>query len=411
MDIARRPTIGFGVVGLLALGMLINYVDRGNLSTAAPLIKDQLHLTNGQAGILLSAFFWSYTPFQPVAGWLAERINPYRTLALGVALWSVATALIGVAGGFLGLFVLRLLLGIGESTIFPCNAKLLARDLAPERLGSANGLIGVGQALGPAIGTFAGGMLMASYGWRPIFLLFGAISGLWLLPWIFVTRRASQRWASVPSLPPPSFLTILGKRECWGASLGHFAHNYALYFLITWLPLYLVKSRGFSMGQMSELGALLYILYAISTQASGLISDRWMAAGGSSTRVRKSIIITGHLGVAACMAVCALGGPAGSVVGLVGSGLFFGMATATIFPIGQILGGPHAAGKWMGVQNCLANTAGILAPIVTGYVVDWTGAFGAAFAIAGGISLTGIVGWVLFVKRIETVDWACARDP
>jgi len=407
MDMAaRRQTIGIGVVGLLATGMLINYVDRGNLSTAAPLIKDQLHLTNAQTGLLLSAFFWTYTPFQPVAGWLAERINPYRTLAIGVAIWSAATALIGIAGGFLSLFVLRLLLGMGESAIFPCNAKLLARDLPPERLGSANGLIGVGQALGPAIGTFAGGMLMASYGWRPVFVLFGLISGLWLLPWIFVTRRASARWATEPSLPPPSFLTILGKRECWGASLGHFASNYALYFLITWLPLYLVKSRGFSMAEMSELGAMLYILYAVSTQASGLLADRWMAAGASSTKARKTIITTGHLGVAACMGVCALGGLTASMVGLVASGLFFGMNTATIFPIGQTLGGPRAAGKWMGVQNCLGNLAGVLAPVLTGYVVDWTGAFGLAFALAAAISLIGIVGWVWIIRRVEVVDWA-----
>jgi len=406
LDLARRPRIGIGVVGLLATAMFINYVDRGNLSTAAPLIKDQLHLTNTQAGILLSAFFWTYTPFQPVAGWLAERINPYRTLALGVAIWSAATALIGLAGGFLSLFVLRLLLGIGESAIFPCNAKLLARDLAPERLGSANGLIGVGQALGPAIGTFAGGMLMAVYGWRPVFVLLGVISSLWLLPWILVTRRAAQASRVMADLPPPSFLAILRRRECWGASLGHFAHNYALYFLITWLPLYLVKSRGFSMSEMSELGAMLYILYAISTQASGLLTDRWMAAGASSTKARKTVITIGHLGVALCMAICALGGPVASVVGLVASGLFFGLNSATIFPIGQTLGGPHAAGKWMGVQNCLGNLAGILAPIVTGLVVDWTGKFGVAFAIAGMISLAGIMGWVVIVRRVETIDWA-----
>lgn len=305
----------------------------------------------------------------------------------------------------MSLFVLRLLLGMGESAIFPCNAKILARDLAPERLGSANGLIGVGQALGPAIGTFAGGMLMATYGWRPVFVLFGVISAAWLVPWIFVARRASALWQTKANLPPPSFMTILGKRECWGASLGHFAHNYALYFLITWLPLYLVKSRGFSMSEMSELGAMLYVLYAISTQTSGLISDRWMALGGSSTRVRKTIITIGHLGVAVCMAVCALGGPTASVVGLVVSGLFFGMNTATIFPIGQTLGGPHAAGKWMGVQNCLGNLAGIFAPIVTGYVVDATSKFGLAFALAGAISLVGILGWAVIIRRVETVDW------
>jgi MFS family permease len=294
---------------------------------------------------------------------------------------------------------------MGESAIFPCNAKILARDLAPERLGSANGLIGAGQALGPAIGIFAGGMLMASYGWRPVFLLFGVISAAWLLPWLFVARRASARWHSEAAVPAPSFLAILGKRECWGASLGHFAHNYALYFLITWLPLYLVKSRGFSMGEMSELGAMLYILYAASTQASGLLADRWMAGGASSTRVRKTIVTAGHIGVAVCMAVCAFGGPTASVVGLVASGLFLGMNTATIFPIGQILGGPHAAGKWMGVQNCLANLAGILAPILTGYVVDATGKFGLAFALAAGMSLIGIIGWVAVIRRVETVDW------
>jgi MFS family permease len=404
---AQQGTIGISVVGLLAIGMFINYVDRGNLSTAAPLIKDQLHLSNTQAGFLLSAFFWAYTPFQPIAGWLAERINPYRTLALGVALWSLATALIGIAGGFISLFLLRLLLGMGESTVFPANAKILARDLTPRHLGSANGLIGAGQALGPAIGTFAGGMLMASYGWRPIFVLFGLISALWLVPWLFVARRASgYTRVDHSATPPPSFLAILAKRECWGASLGHFAHNYAAYFLVTWLPLYLVKSRGFSMGEMSELGALLYILYAVSTQASGLIADRWMAAGASSTRVRKAIITTGHFGLAVCMGVCALGGTLTSLVGLVASGLFLGMNTATIFPIGQTLGGPLAAGKWMGVQNCLGNFAGILAPIITGYVVDRTGTFGLAFAIAAGVSLAGILGWAVIIRRIETIDWA-----
>jgi len=406
MDMARRQSIGFGVVALLAIGMLINYIDRGSLSTAAPLIKDQLHLTNTQVGLLLSAFFWAYTPFQPIAGWLAERINPYRTLAIGAALWSFATAMMGLAGGFASLFVLRLLLGAGESATFPCNAKLLARDLAPARLGSANGMIGIGLALGPAVGTFAGGMLMAVHGWRPVFVLFGLISAVWLVPWLIVTRRVGANPAVIEAGPAPSYRAILGRRECWGASLGHFSHNYSVYFILTWLPLYLVNARGFTLREMSELGAILYLINAISVQLSGLIADFWMARGASSTLVRKSFTVAGHTGAASCMLICAVGGPILSMVGLLAAGLFFGMNSATIFPIGQTLGGARGAGKWMGVQNCLGNLAGVIAPVATGYVVDRTGQFGLAFAIAAAVSLAGVLGWGLIIRRVEPLDWA-----
>ena len=171
MEGAVRPrsALGAGVVSLLALAIFINYVDRGNLATAAPLIKDELKLSGTQLGLLFSAFFWSYVPSQILAGWLSERINAYRTLALGVALWSIATAASGLATGFASLIVLRLLLGVGESAAFPCSSKLLAYHLPEHKLGHANGLIAMGLALGPAFGTFVGGMLMAQYGWRAVF--------------------------------------------------------------------------------------------------------------------------------------------------------------------------------------------------------------------------------------------------
>src|ERR1700737_1191155 len=140
---SKIGAIGPAVVPLLAVAVFINYVDRGNLATAAPLIQDQLRLSSTQIGVLLSAFFWSYVPAQILAGWLAERINPYRTLAIGFAIWSIATALFGVATGFAALVALRLLLGLGESAAFPCSAKLLAQHLPSDKLGGANGLIGV----------------------------------------------------------------------------------------------------------------------------------------------------------------------------------------------------------------------------------------------------------------------------
>src|SRR5687768_13012324 len=136
-----RPVFGPLVVPLLALAVFINYVDRGNLATAAPLIKEELALTSTQIGILISAFFWTYTPGLVLSGWLADRFNAYLTLAGGLAIWSVATLLSGFAGGFTALLLLRLVLGVGESAAFPCSSALIAKHVPSHRLGAANGLI------------------------------------------------------------------------------------------------------------------------------------------------------------------------------------------------------------------------------------------------------------------------------
>jgi MFS family permease len=273
---SKIGALGPAVVPLLAVAVFINYVDRGNLATAAPLIKDQLRLSSTQIGVLLSAFFWSYVPAQILAGWLAERINPYRTLAIGLAIWSIATALCGVATGFATLIALRIVLGLGESAAFPCSSKLLAQHLPSDKLGGANGLIGVGMALGPALGTFVGGLLIAQIGWRNVFILFGLVSLLWLVPWYASTRRADAQADNRSIDLAPSLTSIIRRRELWGAGLGHFCSNYAFYFVISWLPLYLVKARGLSVGQMAEIGGLIYIVYAASSFSAGRLSDRWI---------------------------------------------------------------------------------------------------------------------------------------
>jgi MFS family permease len=401
----RASGLGAAVVPLLALAVFINYVDRGNLATAAPLIKDELHLSSTQIGLLLSAFFWSYMPGQILAGWLAERINAYRTLALGLAIWSLATAATGLVSGFAALMVLRIILGIGESAAFPCSSKLLAQHLPHHQLGAANGLIGVGLALGPAFGTLFGGLLMAKLGWREVFLLFGLASLVWLIPWLLSTRKASAEAAQIAAGPAPSFWAILAKPECWGASLGHFANNYAFYFVISWLPLYLVKARGFSVAQMAGIGGVIYVVYAMSSFSVGWLSDRWMQAGASANRVRKTTIIVGLCIVAAAMLACVLGDARMAVASLIVAGFGFGFGTPNIFAIGQTLAGPLAAGKWISVQNVAGSLAGIVAPIITGLVVDRTGQFYWAFVIAAGMAMLGVVGWGLMIRKIEPVDW------
>lgn len=407
---AGAQKIGAAVVPLLALAIFVNYVDRGNLATAAPLMKDELRLTGGQIGVLLSAFFWVYTPAMPLSGWLAEKFSPYRTLGAGLLIWSLATVLSGLASGFWALVVLRALLGLGESAALPCTSKLLAQHLPSHRLGAANGFVGVGLALGPAFGTYAGGLLMAQVGWRMVFVVFGLASALWVIPWWAASRHAAAAVEVAPAAGPAvSFGDILRRRDLWGCAIGHFSANYAFYFMISWLPLYLVKARGFSVPRMAEIGGLIYLVYAAANVATGVLADRWMRAGASANRVRKTASVASHLIVAVGLAACAIGGPTLAVGGLFVAGVGFGLNTATIFAIGQTLGGARGASQWIGLQNGLGNIAGILAPIVTGAVIDRTGQFMWAFVIAGAIALVGAAGWGLIIRKIEPIDWTAAR--
>lgn len=403
---ARRPLVlGASVVPLLALSVFINYVDRGNLATAAPLMKNELGLSAAQMGVLLSAFYWTYTPGQILAGWLAHRLNAYRTLALGLAIWSAATAATGLAGSFAILIALRLVLGVGESAAFPCSSRLLAQHLPTARLGAANGLIGVGLALGPAFGTWAGGNLMAQTGWRPTFLIFGLVSMLWLIPWLRTTGYLDRTAGADPEPAAPSYLEIVKRRDAWGAALGHFCSNYSFYFVVSWLPLYLVKERGFSMSEMAAAGGLIYGVYAASSLTAGWLTDRWMKAGASDTLARKTTIIASHVIPAASLLFAAFGDVTTAIAALCVAAIGFGINTSQLFSIGQTLAGPRAGGKWMGFQNCVGNIAGIVGPVITGLVVQATGNFTSAFVIASVVGLAGVVAWGLVVRKVAPLEW------
>src|SRR5215470_1179242 len=180
-----RKQYSFGVpLLLLALSVFINYIDRGNVSIAVPLLKNELGISASQLGILLSAFFWTYTVMLFVCGWFVDRFDASRVLALGYLVWSLSTAATGLVHGFAMLLLARLLLGMGESVAFPCYSKILARHLPEHNRGFANGAIIAAMKLGPAAGTLGGGLLMANYGWRPVFLGIGLVSLVWLPAWL-----------------------------------------------------------------------------------------------------------------------------------------------------------------------------------------------------------------------------------
>jgi MFS family permease len=408
VNAARSGGTGGGVsarvVALLTLAAFINYVDRGNLATAGPLIRDQLGLSNTQLGLLLSAFFWSYAPAQLPAGWLAERFDARRVLAVGLAVWGVATALTGLASGFMMLLALRVMLGLGESVMYPASFKILACEALEGQRGRANGFLAAGQISGPAFGTLVGGLLMAWLGWRVVFVVLGCASLVWLWPWLKTPRSAvPQRLRGAPDGPPT--LMILRCRELWGSCLGGFCEAYSLYLVLSWLPVYLVKERGFSMAEMAQIGAGVYALAAITSVLTGSVSDRWLRAGAGSNRVRKTGLLTGFAGLAACMSVCALAGPLGSLLALAGCGVFLGILVPAYFATAQTLAGPDATARWYGVQNFITNFAGIAAPAITGVVVDRTGSFSSAFLISAVLALLGMLAFGLIVRKVEPVDW------
>jgi MFS family permease len=392
---------------LLALAIFIQALDRGNFSTAAPLIKDEFGFTNTQVGILTSAFFFTYVPGHAFSGWLVEKFNAYRTLTWGLAAWSLATFLTGWTGGFASLLVMRLLLGLGESTAFPASSKLIAQHAVPGRLASANAWTGVGLSAGNGMGIFAGGLIIAQYGWHLLFFVFGALSLLWLVPWLLAERPAPaiSAAAEVPDLAP-DFAEMFSKREMWGAMCGHFCNNYSYFLVLSWLPLYLVKQQGFSLTTMAWLGGAVYLISSIAGLTGARIVDGWIGRGANVNRVRKSAAIASLLIALVCMLACASGNTTLAVAGLLGYGVANGLGFFSIFSIAQTLAGPSAAGKWMGLQNGFGGLAGILCPIITGASIDATGDYRVAFLIAAASSVLGMLCWGVVIRKIEPVWWS-----
>jgi MFS family permease len=391
------------VVLLLATVLFLNYVDRGALPTAAHLIQDDLHLTGAQLGILMSAFFWTYASIQIPVGWLAERHGAHRVLAIGLAVWALATLLVGVASSYILLLLLRLMLGVGESAGFPCTSKILASSIPNESLGTANGIIAFAYLLGPAVGIYVGGLLIDAYGWRPTFVIFGLLSLLWLWPWSRIGIQ--QRATGVLPADTATFWMILKQRALWGTGLGHFSSNYTFYFMLSWLPFYLVRERGFSNVEMAQLAGSAYLVNAVFAMGGGWGIDRYIARGGAANLGYKLVMGGTHLGGIACMLCMAVGPRPVALASIFIYQALCGLQSPGVFAISQILAGPAAAARWVGVQNTIGNLAGIVAPSVTGFIIDWTGHFTLAFVFAAAIGILGFAGWVFMIPRIAELNW------
>ena len=395
------------VLFLMGLSVLINYIDRSNLSIAAPLIKDELHITGSQLGTLLSAFFYTYALLQIPAGWLVDRLDVKWVFGLGFLLWTVATAATGQLHSYAALFVARIVLGIGESVAFPAYGKIVGNHFEERSRGFANSVVITGLALGPAFGMLIGGNAVGRFGWRPFFLVLGLAGLLWLPFWAAWMPKGTSH-PKHTSGTTGGVLAILQQRSAWGTCICQFSFNYASYFLVTWLPFYLTRERQLSMSQMARVGGLVYLLFGASSTVFGKLSDRWVTAGSSPTVVRKTLATAGNIGMGIFLAISAVAPDGIFLWTLALAGIFMGMSSCNIWAMTQTLAGPEMVGRWTGVQNFMGNFAGPVAPWLAGFLLDRTGHFYWAFFITTAVVWLGALSWIFVVGPIEPVEWAGA---
>jgi len=402
LDSRSRSALPFWLF-LLAISILINYIDRGNLAVAAPLLKDELRISNTQIGVLITAFFWTYTVVLAISGWIVDRFDVNWVLAAGFILWSLATAATGFVYSFGLLLAVRMLLGMGESVAFPSFGKIIALNVEQQHRGIANAMIMAGMSLGPAIGTYACGMSMARFGWRPVFILIGLVSLLWVVPWMRYMPSNTVGGNRVRAAV--SVAQIVRERNFWAASAGHFCSNYPFYFMIVWLPLYLVRERHQSMQHMAGEAALYYVAFAVTAPLAGWAADAFIRAGRDVSVVRKSCMAAGHSLIVIGVLAASSADQRLSFAGLLVMGMGSGLVGPNIYIFAQTLAGSSVAGKWTGLQNSLSNLAGVVVGPLTGWMVDRTGHFASAFAVCAVVAAAGGMLWVGGVSRVEQTTW------
>lgn len=403
---AARPARRTADLLILLLGaaVFLNYVDRGAIAVAAPVMKDELGLSATDFGLAVSAFFWVYAPVQLFAGWLCDRFSVYKLMSAGILLWAASTLLMGFVGGLASLLVLRIMLGVGESIAFPGSSKIIARHVPAERRGIANAGVAIGLALGPAIGTLAGGLIVASWGWRVMFILFGLATLFWLIPWRPLVRSLPAQASDFDERRVQARV-LLRQWPLWSISIVHSLGNYCFYFLLAWLPLYLTRERGFSITEMTLLASLGYAVQGACAFAYGHFSDWWTRSGRSEAACRRWMMVASQALTGIAILALAFAEDAVTIAILL---CLAGAATAALsinlYAIAQMFAGPRASGSWVGIQNAVGNLSGIVGPVITGVIVDRAG-YGSAFVLTAAIAFAGALWWAFVLPEIRAVDW------
>src|SRR5947207_3132591 len=399
---ARRWTI----VGLLFTASLINYFDRATIAFALPLISRELHLGPETKGVLLSAFFWSYALMQIPMGIFADRVNLRWLYAGAFTLWSISQGLIGFAVGLGALIAFRVLLGIGESIYLPGGSKIVSLLFRPSERGLPCGLFDFGTRTGLVIEGVLVPRMLTQYGWRTTFAIVGFTALLWLIPWLIITPKRLQGHALATGVTRGSdvwaaTLALLTNRNLLGICLGFFCFDYYWYFLVNWLPDYLVTSRGLTILKAGFYAALPYLVFGVSEPIGGWIADRLVGAGWSETRARKGIVTVAFLTGLLLIPAARVNSP-GAALALIIGGCLVGLATGNLLVILQSCAPRNEVGLWTGGYNFVGNIAGIVSPLITGYLIEKTGSYTPPFVLAAALIAVGPLAFWFIVGELKT---------
>lgn len=423
--IAQRPTrVRWKIFLLLLLLVTINYVDRGSISVALPLIKEEFGLTPETTGLVLSAFFWTYALMQIPGGWLVDKLGPRKVVTGACVGWGIATGLTAGATGIKSLVALRGLLGVSEAPIMPAGGKLNAIWMPWRERGRGAVVLDAGAPLGAAVGGIAiAGLIGATGGWRPAFVVAGIVTVLiGLLAWWYIrdmprrhphtndseaelieTSHAEED-AQAPAatgrkgLPP-----YLRFRSFWAMCFAWMGFNGVFYGLLTWGPIYLAETKGFNLATIGWSTFVIFGAGFVGEIAGGFLADYLRSRGLGSNKVLRSLLGgAGVLVVLALLAVRAIPDPV-SAVALLATVLFFLRWVGLMWSVPSILGGRDNAGVLGGAMNFSGNIAGIVTPMVVGLIVGATGGdYGPAllYFVGAGVLMTVSVVTLDYSRRL-----------
>jgi MFS transporter, ACS family, hexuronate transporter len=407
------------IVLMLFLAGAISYLDRAALSVAAPLIAKDLHLSPSELGIVFSAFFVGYSLFCFVGGYAADKFGAKRVLVASMSLWSVFCGLTAGVFGMVSLMVVRVIFGAGEGPYATCTNKMVSGWFEHKKQTTAVGYANAGQQFGGAIAGPVVGLLAVGIGWRVSFLVIALLGLVWVAVWALLVSDspASSRWLSAKEAAEAqkeidsgakvieaaadnrSLGTWLRSPTILATAFAFFGYAYVLYFFLSWFPSYLTMERHLSIQSMSFVNVIPWACGAVGIALGGLTSDVLFRVTGKAVLSRKIVIVTSMLICAVCVAMAGRVSTLAVAVTLMAIAVFFMNLTLSAY-WGIILDTVPKSrmGSVGGFMHLIANTAGIVAPAATGFLVQATSVFASAFLLSGGIALGGAVAVGCFVR-------------